>query len=84
MSKIKYVLVITEINSSWVKLSFEDGEFITIPRNKFPQNEKLYIGQAIELTIKTTSFLTILKNIQNITKNKNEIQGEINRLIYEK
>lgn len=81
MSKKKYVLVITEINPSWVKLSFEDQKFITIPRDKLP--EKIYIGQVIEITIKTTTFLTILKEIEKITKkNEVDIQGEMNTISF--
>ncbi|MFN4219381.1 MAG: hypothetical protein ACK4GJ_00470 [bacterium] len=76
MAKKKHILVIKEISSSWVKLQFEDGEFIIIPRNKLPDN--IYIGQIIEISIKTTTFLTILKNIENITKKEKDIGGEIN------
>ncbi|MCS6954936.1 MAG: DUF3006 domain-containing protein [Candidatus Calescibacterium sp.] len=76
MSKKKYVLVVTEINSKWVKLCFEDGQFITIPREKLPEN--MYVGQVVEISIKTTTLLTILKEIENIAKKDKDFQGEIN------
>ncbi|MCS7165374.1 MAG: hypothetical protein RMJ51_03745 [Candidatus Calescibacterium sp.] len=77
MPKKKYVVVVTEINPTWVKLTFEDGDFITIPTRKLP--EKIHVGQMIELSIKTTTILTILKEIENITKRDiKDLKGEIN------
>jgi len=78
MFKRKYVVFITEINNNWVKLTFEDGQFITVPRNKLPEN--IVIGQVIELTFKTTPLLTIIKNIEKMTKRDKDIQAEMRTL----
>jgi len=75
MFKKKYVAVITDINNRWVKLSFEDGDFITISRNKLP--EGIVIGQVVEVSFKTTPLLTIIKNIEKITKQDKDIQTEM-------
>ncbi|MEN3015381.1 MAG: hypothetical protein ABDH21_04940 [bacterium] len=78
MSKKRYVLVVSEINPYWVKLCFEDGEFMTVPRSKLPEN--IYEGQLMEVSIKTTTFLTILKKIEDIAKKKKDIQNEASRI----
>ncbi len=71
MSKVKYVVVVSEINSENVKLVFEDKSFFYFPRNKLPKD--IYIGQILEISFKTTTFLTIIKKIENnIEKNLNK------------
>lgn len=77
MSQKKYVLVVSEITPKWVKLNFEDGDFITISKDKLP--EKIHVGQVIEITIKTTTILTILKEIENIAKKEKGIERGISR-----
>lgn len=70
MSKLNHIVVIAEINNDNVKLIFEDKTFIYVPKNKLPKD--IYIGQILELSFKTTTFLTIMKKIENnIGKNLN-------------
>jgi len=71
MSRVSYVVVVAEINSENVKLVFEDKTYCYLPKNKLPKD--IYVGQVLELSLKTTTFLTILKKIENnIEKNINK------------
>ena len=68
MSKVKYIVVVSEINSNNVKLVFEDKSFFYFPKDKLPKD--IYVGQVLEISFKTTTFLTIIKKIENnINKN---------------
>ncbi|MGB9637963.1 MAG: hypothetical protein ACP5RD_07005 [bacterium] len=71
MSRLNHIVVVAEINNNNVKLVFEDKTFIYVPKNKLPKD--IYIGQILELSFKTTTFLTIIKKIENnIGKNLNK------------
>jgi len=71
MSRVRYIVVVSEINSDNVKLVFEDKSFFYFPKDKLPKD--IYIGQILELSFKTTTFLTIIKKIENnIEKNLNK------------
>jgi hypothetical protein len=71
MSRADHIVVVAEINSENVKLVFEDKTYCYLPKNKLPKD--IYVGQVLELSLKTTTLLTILKKIENnIEKNLNK------------